>query len=173
MKTCTKCDTPKELDEFAADRRAKDGKRSACKDCGNLSNRNRYDREGRKKYREENKQEIKDYYADRLKKASSIVDGIKCSSGCCCCGYMSELGVHFDLHHVDPAVKDKSISKLTATAGMDRIYNEIAKCSVLCVMCHREFHYYERRDSEKLADMQAKINKGQIVISVSPLIPTP
>jgi hypothetical protein len=33
MKTCSKCKKPKALDEFGADKRATDGKRSSCKTC--------------------------------------------------------------------------------------------------------------------------------------------
>ena len=30
---------------------------------------------------------------------------------------------------------------------LDKVYNEIEKCIVLCANCHREFHYFNTKDT--------------------------
>jgi hypothetical protein len=47
----------------------------------------------------------------------------------------------FDLHHIDPKLKDFTISQMTSNPKRwIRIAEEIAKCILLCVRCHREVH---------------------------------
>jgi hypothetical protein len=52
-KKCTKCLTTKPLTEFYTEKRAKDGKRSSCKECCNKVT---------KKYADKNKDKIKEYH---------------------------------------------------------------------------------------------------------------
>lgn len=49
MKTCSKCKTTKSLKDFASRSKAKDGKRSQCKECD-------------KKYRADNQDEVREYH---------------------------------------------------------------------------------------------------------------
>lgn len=55
MKTCSKCKTEKELDEFYLDRSAKDGRRCNCIECCKAGR----NREKEKEYRERNKDKVK------------------------------------------------------------------------------------------------------------------
>jgi hypothetical protein len=47
-----------------------------------------------------------------------------------------------DFHHTGQ--KDLEISLAIGRWGKEKILNEIAKCEVLCVKCHRILHYNER-----------------------------
>jgi hypothetical protein len=46
-----------------------------------------------------------------------------------------------DWHHLDPSVKDGEISTMIGEMRpMDRIFEEMAKCLILCANCHRKLH---------------------------------
>ncbi len=68
------------------------------------------------------------------------VDKLKSKKVCAKCGesrtYM------LDFHHNKPSEKVASISDLRdRRASIEKIKEEIAKCTVLCSNCHRELHY--------------------------------
>jgi len=47
-----------------------------------------------------------------------------------------------DFHHVDPASKERSVSRMVAFGyAKEKIRAEIDKCEVLCANCHRVEHY--------------------------------
>lgn len=66
MKKCTRCGTTKDLGEFYKEKRAKDGRTSACKSCIDENNRKwraenpEKIRDGQKRYREENAERVKE-----------------------------------------------------------------------------------------------------------------
>ena len=72
MKTCSKCEEKKPITDFYADKRTKDGKRSACKNCINSQNKDYINRDREKyleyqrsqylKNRENRLKQRKDYY---------------------------------------------------------------------------------------------------------------
>ena len=66
------------------------------------------------------------------------LDNLKKQSKCKKCGetrfYL------FDFHHRNPEEKEFTISK-HMTISLDKLYNEIEKCDILCSNCHREWHY--------------------------------
>lgn len=53
MKTCSKCDEVKPLDQFNADSRRKDGKRASCKQC-DASQKKQIRQRNLKEYRRKN-----------------------------------------------------------------------------------------------------------------------
>lgn len=72
----------------------------------------------------------------RLKLAAVEYKGGRCVK----CGWQGHPAA-FDFHHKDPAKKDFAIGcGLTATMGWKRIKQELDKCDLLCVMCHRILH---------------------------------
>jgi hypothetical protein len=72
------------------------------------------------------------------------VDAHKVASGCAECGFESQRANYFDLDHVDKHTKRFSVSSLCArlTPGKpehERLFvEELQKCQVLCVACHRD-----------------------------------
>lgn len=69
----------------------------------------------------------------------SVVNSWKESKGCSACGFM---GKHYqlDLDHIDPATKfgKQNHRAYEPNWKLDRVWNEIAKCQILCANCHRE-----------------------------------
>ena len=41
-----------------------------------------------------------------------------------------------DFHHKDPSTKSQGLSYMWAHASLDRIYEELDKCELLCMTCH-------------------------------------
>lgn len=58
-----------------------------------------------------------------------------------CCQVCGEDATEcLDLHHTDPTKKDFNISNWRAHNGGKRLWDEVAKCVVLCANCHRKVH---------------------------------
>lgn len=56
---------------------------------------------------------------------------------CEVCGY-DRCPAAFDFHHVDPTIKDFTISQ--RMSSFEAIQRELDKCVLLCSRCHREVH---------------------------------
>ena len=55
--------------------------------------------------------------------------------------------VCLDFHHLNPALKDYSVSELiNKRYSAKKIEEEIAKCVVLCSNCHRKLHRLLREE---------------------------
>lgn len=62
---------------------------------------------------------------------------MKLSSGCNECGF-DEHPAALEFHHTNPESKFNDISHMiTQGYSMDRIYQEIEKCEILCSNCHK------------------------------------
>ena len=112
MKTCPKCNTPKELSEFYTKGNKKNGS-SYCRKCFNS------------------------YCVDRwIQKKKDAVDykGGKCSK----CGY-NEHYAALQFHHLNPSEKEYSWNKLRLMSW-DKIKKELDKCIILCANCHSIQH---------------------------------
>lgn len=57
---------------------------------------------------------------------------------CQLCGYTGQHAL--DFHHVDPNLKEKTISALIASRSWQRTVKEARKCVLICSNCHREVH---------------------------------
>jgi hypothetical protein len=72
LKTCTTCEVEKELKLFVKSGKGENKYRAVCKDCWNKYIRNLYYktdyRETRKKYKKANKEKLKKYYNEYMKK---------------------------------------------------------------------------------------------------------
>ena len=80
---------------------------------------------------------------DHRKENREFVDAYKLQHGCSICGYNKlPFALHFD--HTNPSTKaNKGNSRaLEMSWSLDRIKEEIAKCTILCANCHAEktFH---------------------------------
>lgn len=75
-------------------------------------------------------------WLSNIKKQSVAYKGGKCI----CCGYADCLAA-MDFHHIDPKSKK---SQVTSAVRPNRVFErnkeELDKCVLLCVRCHREFH---------------------------------
>lgn len=81
---------------------------------------------------------------DRQKnKAKAIIyKGGKCEK--CDIEYNGTNGCIFDFHHIDPSLKDYSVSIILYNRTFsDKIKKELDKCILLCSNCHRLIHNKE------------------------------
>lgn len=46
-----------------------------------------------------------------------------------------------DFHHRDPREKEGELSDFSKGYELEKFFNELNKCDLLCANCHREFHY--------------------------------
>lgn len=46
-----------------------------------------------------------------------------------------------DFHHRDPSIKEGELSDFSKGYQLEKFFNELEKCDLLCANCHREFHY--------------------------------
>lgn len=75
-----------------------------------------------------------------VKRNVEYVNTHKLQSGCQACGY-NEHAEALDLHHFTDD-KEMEVSKMAVRAhAIERIQAEIAKCIVLCAICHRLHHH--------------------------------
>lgn len=89
-----------------------------------------------------NKELVLKRNSDRAIKRRRLIESIKLKMGCQnpdCCWSGDFHGCDLDYHHIDPNTKSNSIA-LMATAKVERLVNEINKCTVLCAVCHRRVH---------------------------------
>lgn len=108
-------------------------------------------REKQKEYQKKHYESKKKYYIDRAKvdrdKMRMIVAQLKQELKCEFCG--EDHPSCLDFHHRDPSQKEFTIANaVTRGFGIERIKQEMAKCSVLCANCHRKLHYIEKHGGE-------------------------
>jgi len=73
----------------------------------------------------------------QIAKVKRFISNYKKNHCCIECGENDPACLVF--HHVDPALKEKSISKLYKS-GIRKVKDEIKKCIVLCANCHMKLH---------------------------------
>ena len=126
-KICTKCQRELPIDDFNWRSKAKGTRRSECKYCHS------------------------DYMKQKYQEKKQIVQDIKSSCKCAKCG--DSRGYVLDFHHVDPKEKENTVARMTSNNyRLDKVYDEIEKCAVLCANCHREFHYLEENEGITLEE---------------------
>lgn len=119
-KRCSKCKIEKPLSEFFVKAKTKSIKSmysSVCKKCHC---------EGEK---------------ERYREKVELVDSMK--TPCLKCGEKRIRCICY--HHLDPTEKEFTISELRKT-NKDVIVSEIKKCICLCLNCHHEFHYLQKKE---------------------------
>lgn len=102
-----------------------------CKGCVKLASR--ISKQNTRKLRARLKQRIADY---------------KLNNGCADCGYNTDaIGLDFD--HRPGEKKEFNIGNAALHVGWERVENEIAKCDVVCAICHRIRTYNRRKPKDK------------------------
>ena len=112
-KTCIRCEVEQPLEEFTVDKGSPNGRRrhSVCRSCAKLSRR------------------------ERAKALIDEVTTFKLAKGCTDCGYADHpMALHFD-HR--PGER-KLFNVATGVWGYSpkKVWDEIAKCDVVCANCH-------------------------------------
>lgn len=76
----------------------------------------------------------------KVKRKRLKLQAVEYKGGQCeVCGYKKCVEA-LEFHHLDPTVKDFSISRDGNTRSWDKVKEEIDKCILLCSNCHREAH---------------------------------
>jgi hypothetical protein len=142
MKTCTKCQETKPLQDFFV-RDKKTGRlHSQCKQCYR-AHRVVYSAEHYRKYGDQYRERAKIKTALHVKMLDYLSD-----KSCTQCGE-SDLRV-LDFDHIDPTTKSFSIARgLTNCLEWEAIFMEIQKCRILCANCHRK-HTATQNNSYRL-----------------------
>jgi hypothetical protein len=127
MKICTCCKKIKPLENFYWRNKSKKQKHSYCSLCQNERSKRNY---------LSNVEKYKTKAKKAAKKARDFVNDIKSNSSCFDCGisYPNEPWL-FDFDHT----KDKidCVSVLVSTKSKETVLQEIEKCDLVCLICHR------------------------------------
>jgi hypothetical protein len=137
MKTCTKCNEEKPLDQFSRNEKTKDGLRSHCRACVSEAGKQHYQknketiREYHKQYYQENKEACKQYDQQARQSPAGKYKSYKSSA--------KVRGISFSL------TKDQFMTfwqqdcyycnRPIATIGIDRIDSEIGYSIENCISC--------------------------------------
>lgn len=127
-KICTKCGKNLPLTQFNWKNKAKGTYRSECKECHN------------------------NYMKAQYRQKKTEIQNLKIGLRCAKCGY-NKCGAALEFHHLDSAEKDAQISRMISNNyTLEKVYNEIKKCIVLCSNCHHEFHFLNNNNSNYTID---------------------
>ena len=122
MKECRKCKELKSLTDFHKDVSMKDGKRSYCKPCSIsislAANKKRYII---------NHEKLREYEGGEF----------ICSK----CSFSYKNYAPFEYHHIDRASKEFMIGEKMWVSKFENWSQELDKCTLLCVNCHRIEHF--------------------------------
>lgn len=133
MRTCTKCNEPKELSEFSFKNKSKGTLSSECKECHRVL---------RQDYYRNNKQEELARVRDFKKKYVEWFKELKSKLVCKECQESHPATLQF--HHLDPNEKEIGIADaITRKWSKNKVLREIEKCDVLCGNCHLKLHWNE------------------------------
>ena len=137
MRVCGTCGKKKSDNAFAFKNKAKGTRHTSCKACKTIYNATWYEANKTVHRKATRRNRIK--YKITIQ---AITDKRK-NTPCTDCG-RSYPPHAMDFHHVESSSKDQAVSALIANgAAIDRVEREIAKCLVLCAVCHRLRHLPE------------------------------
>jgi len=137
MKQCNTCGKPKELDDFHKKSSSPDGHSNKCKQC---------QKEYQEQHYQQNKNRIYQNNVSRRLYLAQEVDKLK-DLPCIDCNVKYETFC-MDFDHLFN--KTMAISKMVhETFSLDRIKEEITKCELVCVLCHKNRTYQRLREKQK------------------------
>lgn len=133
-KICSICKIEKEFEQFAKCSKTKSGKRAKCKACANLYNAsyraNNLDKI--QKHRHDTKETTNKYFSLKREEAVKICKDYFLKNPCVECGEKNPVVLEFD--HL---INNKKFSVGARKRNYKSLHQEIIKCQVLCVSCHR------------------------------------
>lgn len=118
---CKKCQQPRE--------------KSRCVSCRKISDQ---------RSREKRAAIYRDRQANRYEEARALMAELKSQPCVDCGGTFPWFCMDFD--HVDPKTKVNSISQMFGSGSIKRILEEVAKCELLCCVCHRIRTFLQKED---------------------------
>ena len=127
MKTCTRCQQQKQIEDFALAKKNKDGRASECKVCHRVRTKEHYYKNTAVyiKKAKRRKHEVRTLLAE--------MKNVPCRD---CRGVFPSVVMDFD--HVS-GEKSFNISNFLIRGGysMQQLKDELEKCEVVCSNCHR------------------------------------
>lgn len=160
---CRKCGEEKPLIEMSKHKKGKDGYDTICKECS-VRHVNEWKDENyekfisyQKKYNIERADEKRIDTQNRRNVIRSFIHKYKSDKRCLICGYNKNTNI-LVFHHRDPLSKEFGIAKRNST-NMETLKEEISKCDLLCVNCHRELHWKETQENLKEDVSETTIKK--------------
>lgn len=128
-KYCNQCERDLPLHNFTTNKARKDGKQSYCKPCMKLF---------RSAYYRKNKQKFITRQKTVVNKLKQFIVDLKNSSSCKDCGttYPNEPWL-LEFDHISPHTKINTIWRLACLGYEKQLKEEIQKCEIVCVLCHR------------------------------------
>lgn len=133
LKKCKRCELSKPIEEFSRHSGHKDGRQSRCKKCASEISKDWYKNHKRNP---ETVRRLNDYNKAKIQELKNEVDQIKRFSGCKYCKEKEPCCL--DFHH--PGEKDREVSAWIRLKSKQKLYEEIARCIVICSNCHRKVH---------------------------------
>lgn len=145
---CTSCNRVLKMKHFHNNKNRLDGKGQYCKPCARrISLSTRSPERSRQLYVSKRGEILLGAMKNRENRKLEIIDML--GGKCLVCGVSPMDGLPsacFDFHHVDPTMKDLTISRLISRKDWkERIHDELQKCVVLCANCHRRHHAFAPR----------------------------
>ncbi len=128
MKQCIDCRYNKPITEFYKNSKSKDGHGRYCKSCMAI----RYIDARHKKI-----DHYKQVQNNRLLNTTKQFRDWKSQQGCLLCNETEPYCL--DMHHLDPSMKEATVSSLTSS-GWKKLMTEASKCVIVCANCHRKIH---------------------------------
>jgi hypothetical protein len=136
---CCKCNTDKDPEEFVWRNQSRNQRRTICKDCNRPYQKSKYQDRKQATGKGRKQSGVLDPVAYRRARLDSILKLITNhlrEHPCVQCGESDVL--FLDFHHRDPKDKRCTVSQMRSNRfGLKTVMEEIAKCDVLCVKCHR------------------------------------
>lgn len=149
-KYCPCCKAVKEASDFHKNARRRDGLQNYCKQCKQKADRSNYLKNPERKYRENraHKQDV------RLK----VYDYLSLHP-CVDCGETDPIFLEFD--HVKGEKRHNIADLNHQTRAWSLIEEEMSKCVVRCIKCHRiktarELGWYKWLERARRADVQTE-----------------
>lgn len=137
-KRCPTCSKQKDVSEFSWRIKARNRRQSSCKICVKEYNNHSY-RHGNRAH------QVRERAYRHRKELRLKVDAYKMKLGCSRCGY-AEHPAALDMHHHEQDSKEAAVvTMIHDCVSEDRLWKEIAKCTVLCANCHRIVHVSPHR----------------------------
>lgn len=128
-KKCVTCKNEKILTCFNRKQSSKDKLNSRCKECSI---------EYSKKHYINNKEQLINRNYIVKKSYKETLNSVKEKFNCFNCD--CNIGICLDFHHIDELSKHDNVSYFAQCKSIQKIYNEILKCIVVCANCHRMIH---------------------------------